>query len=96
MFCLGDVKVRAIVESSKARAMPSIVAMIAAVFVRVGMVIGGVFVGVMYDVMSRPARMLPRARRVSGFVIMGLFSFIGVFVGMRGNPVWTSSVIRRL
>lgn len=85
-----------IVESSRARAMPSIVAVMAAVFVERGMVIGGVFVGIIYDVMSRPARMLPRARRVSGAVIVGLFSFIGGFGGVRGNPVWTSSVIRRL
>lgn len=33
--------------SSRARMMPNIVTMMAAVFVRVGMVIGGVFVGVM-------------------------------------------------
>ena len=32
-------------ESSRARMMPRIVAIIAAVFVRVGMVMGGVFVG---------------------------------------------------
>lgn len=76
--------------------MPSIVAMIAAVFVVVGMVIGGVFIGVMYDVMNKPAKMLPKARRVSGFVIVGLFSFTGGFVGVRGNPVWTNNIIRRL
>lgn len=40
--------------------------------------------------------MLPRARRVMGFVIIGLFSFVGEFVGVRGKPVWTSSAIRRL
>lgn len=40
--------------------------------------------------------MLPRARRVSGFVICGLFSFIGVIVGMRGHSVCTRIVIRRL
>lgn len=34
-------------ESSRARIMPRIVRMMAAVFVVVGMVIGGVFVGVM-------------------------------------------------
>lgn len=83
-------------RSSRARIAPRIVAIIAVVFVSVGMVIGGVFVGVIYDVMSRPARMLPRARRVIGLVIVGLFSFMGVIVGVRVNPVWTSKVMRRL
>ena len=46
--------------------------------------------------MSRPARMLPRARRVIGLVTAGLFSFTGVVAGTRVNPVWTSRVMRRL
>lgn len=46
--------------------------------------------------MSRPAVMLPRASRVIGLMSVGVFSFIGVIVGMRGNPVWTSRVMRRL
>ena len=46
--------------------------------------------------MSRPARMLPRARRVIGLVIVGLFSFIGTIVGVRVNPVWTRRVMRML
>lgn len=46
--------------------------------------------------MSRPAVMLPSARRVIGFVICGLFSFIGVTVGIRVNSVCTRRVIRRL
>ena len=96
MLCLGCVRACVIVDSSRARTMPSIVAMMAAVFVGVGMVMGRVFVGVMYDVMSRPTRMLPKARRVRGLVIMGLFSFIGGFVDVRGNLVWTNNVIRRL
>lgn len=36
--------------------------------------------------MIRPARMLPRARRVIGLMMVGLFSFIGVIVGVRVNP----------
>lgn len=46
--------------------------------------------------MSRPAIMLPRARRVIGFVVRGSFSFIGVIVGIRVNSVCTRRVIRRL
>lgn len=45
---------------------------------------------------SNPAVMLPRARRVIGLMISGLFSFVGVIGGMRLNPVCTSRVIRRL
>lgn len=81
-------------ESSKARIIPRTVTRMAAVFVSVGIVIGEVFVGMMYDVMSRPARILPRARRVIGLMMVGLFSFIGVIEGVRVNPVWTSRVIR--
>lgn len=84
------------VVSSRARKMPRVVTMRAAVFVRGGIVIGGVCVGVIYDVIIRPAVMLPRARRVIGFVICGLFSFIGVIAGMRVGFVCTKRVIRRL
>ena len=45
MVCFGWVRVCVMFESSRARIMPRIVTIIAAVFVRVGMVIGGVFVG---------------------------------------------------
>ena len=44
--------------------------------------------------MSRPAVMLPRARRVKGEVIAGLFSFIGVRGGIRVDPACTSTVMR--
>lgn len=37
--------------------------------------------------MSRPAVMLPMASRVIGLMSVGLFSFMGVIVGMRGNSV---------
>lgn len=47
VFCFGRVRVCVMFDSSRARRMPRIVMMIAAVFVSVGMVIGGVFVGVM-------------------------------------------------
>ena len=45
---------------------------------------------------SRPAAMLPRASRVIGLTRVGVFSFMGVIAGMRGNPVWTSKVMRKL
>lgn len=40
--------------------------------------------------------MLPRARRVIGLMIVGLFSFIGGDGIMRVNPVCTRRVMRRL
>lgn len=46
--------------------------------------------------MRRPARMVPRARRRMGEVIVGLFSFTAEIGDVRVNPVWTSKVIRRL
>lgn len=46
--------------------------------------------------MSSPAMMLPRARRVIGLVVVGLFSFIEGIVIMRVYPVWTNRVIRKL
>lgn len=51
------------------------------------MVIGGVFVGMMYEVMRNPARMLPSARRVMGEITAGLFSFTGVKGGTRTKPL---------
>lgn len=47
VFCFGWVRVCVIFDSSRARIMPRVVTIMAAVFVVVGMVIGGVFVGVM-------------------------------------------------
>lgn len=82
--------------SSRARIRPRVVAMMAAVFVNMGIVIGGVCVGVVYDVMSRPAMMLPKARRVIGLRVSGLFSFIGVTARVRVNSVCARRVIRRL
>lgn len=45
VVCFGWVRVCVMFESSRARITPRIVTIIAVVFVRVGMVIGGVFVG---------------------------------------------------
>lgn len=83
-------------ESSRARAIPRIVTRRAAVLVIVGIVIGGVLAGGMNDVISIPIVMLPRASRVRGPVIRGLFSFIGVIGSVRVCPACTSSVMRTL
>lgn len=58
--------------------------------------LGGVVMGGVMDEMSKPAKMLPMARGVMGLDSVGSFSFIGVSVGTRVGPVWTSRVIRRL
>lgn len=83
-------------ESSRAMIRPRMVTVIAAIFVSVGIVRGGVFEGRMKDVMSKPAVMLPIARRMIGFVIIELFSLMGVIGGVRVGPVWTKMVMRRL
>ena len=44
--CFGCVRMCVVVDSSRARVMPRAATIIAVVFVRVGMVIGRVFVGV--------------------------------------------------
>lgn len=95
-FCLGVVRVWVACESSRARMSPRAVTMMAAVFVRVGMVIGGVFVGRIREEISSPAMILPRARRVMGRMAEGVFSSIGVIGGVRVYPVWTRMVMRRL
>lgn len=46
--------------------------------------------------MSRPDRIVPRARRKMGLVISGLFSLVGVIEGVRVNPAWTRDVMRML
>lgn len=86
-LCLGEAMVCVRFESSSASVRPRTVTVIAAIFVSIGMVIGGVFVGRVKDVMSRPIIMLPIARRVMGLVTAGLFSLIGMIGGMRVGPV---------
>lgn len=83
-------------ESSRARIIPRVVTMMAAVFVMVGMVIGGVFMGRVRDEISKPAMMLPKARRIMGRMAGGVFSLMGVIVGVRVCPVWIRRVMRRL
>lgn len=83
-----------IFEISRARRIPRAVTSRAVILMYVGIVIGGVFMGMMKEVMISPAVMLPRARRVIGATTAGLFSFIGVRGGIRVNPVCTSMVMR--
>lgn len=42
-----------------------------------GMVIIGVLRGVIFEIIRRPAIMLPQARRLIGLITAGLFSLIG-------------------
>ncbi len=95
-FCFGGESVCVVFESSRARIIPRVVTMIAAVFVMGGMVIGGVFVGRIRDEIRRPAMMLPKANRMIGRMAEGVFSLIGVIGMVRLYPVWTSRVMRRL
>ena len=46
--------------------------------------------------MSRPDRMVPRARCRMGLVMSELFSLVGVVGEIRVNPAWTRDVMRRL
>lgn len=87
-------RVWAIFEISNAIAIPRTVTTRAVILMESGIVIGGVFVGVINDVMRNPTVMLPSARRVMGEITAGSFSFIGVRGGIRTKPVCTSTVMR--
>lgn len=63
--------------SSRARIRPVIVTRRAASLSRGGIVIMGVFKGVMFEVISSPATTLPQAKRLMGLITEGLFSLIG-------------------
>lgn len=87
-------RVWAIFVISRARAIPRAVTARAVILMDRGIVIVGVFVGMINEVMRNPARILPNASRVMGEVTAGLFSLIGVRGGIRTKPVCTSTVIR--
>lgn len=93
-FRLGKIRVWAISDSSRARAIPRAVTTRAVILMDRGIVMGGVFIGSVNEVIRNPAVMLPSARRVIGEVTAGLFSLTGVRDGIRVNPVWTSRVMR--
>lgn len=73
MFNCFDV-LRAI---SRAVISPITVTIRAAILAYRGIVIIGFFIGVMFDVMIRPAIMLPQANRLIGLITDLLFSLIG-------------------
>lgn len=61
-----------------------------------GIDITGVFVGKMFDVISRPATILPQASRLIGLITARLFSLIGDKALNRGWPIDTKNTTRRL
>lgn len=63
--------------SSRAKRRPSTETIRAASFNKGGIDITGVFRGIMLDVSTSPARILPQARRLIGLMTAGLFSLIG-------------------
>ena len=82
--------------NSRARSKPRIVTVRAASFSRGGIDITGVFKGRMFEVISRPAMMLPQASRLIGLITAGLFSLIGERELNRGCPMETKKTTRRL
>lgn len=82
--------------SSRAIRRPSSVTIRAVSFRRGGMDMTGVFIGRMFIVISRPATILPQARRLIGLITAGLFSLIGERVLNRGWPMDTKKMTRRL
>lgn len=82
--------------SSRAVRRPRSVIARAASFRRGGMDMTGVFIGRMFAVISRPARMLPQASRLIGLITAGLFSLMGEKVLKRGRPIETKKTTRKL
>lgn len=75
--------------SSRAVSKPTTVTRRAASFRAGGIDITGVFIGTMFEVIRRPAIMLPQASRFSGLMTAGLFSLIGEIELNRGCPIET-------
>lgn len=82
--------------SSMAVNKPIIVTTRAATFKGKGIVIIGVFEDKKFDVMMRPATILPQARRLIGLITDKLFSLIGDNARNRGVPIVTKKTTRRL
>ena len=61
-----------------------------------GIVIVGVFRGITWEVIKRPAMMLPQARRLMGLKMRELFSLMGDSGRKRGAPIDTRKIIRVL
>lgn len=82
--------------SSMASVNPAIVTANAESFRYSGMVICGIVMGGMEFEMRKPAKMLPRARRIMGLTRRGLFSLMFVEVGKRGLPRSAKKMMRVL
>lgn len=82
--------------SCRAVSSPRIETVSAASFRRGGIDITGVFRGRMFEVINRPAMMLPQARRLMGLITAELFSLMGDNELNRGWPIETKKTTRRL
>lgn len=79
-----------------ANSRPIVVTMRAVSFRLTGMVMVGVFEAKKFDVMIRPAIMLPQASRLIGLITAGLFSLMGDKGLNRGVPIVTKKTTRKL
>lgn len=82
--------------SSVATRSPRMVTPKAVSFRYNGMVTWGYDVGGTQLEIRNPAKMLPTARRLIGFISRGLFSLIVISVVKRGYPVMVKKIIRIL
>lgn len=62
----------------------------------VGMVIMGILEGRKFEVITRPATILPQARRLIGLMTSELFSLMGDRGRNRGDPIVTKKITRKL
>lgn len=85
-----------VVASARAIISPVVVTASAANLRDRGIVIMGVLDGRKYEVMTRPATMLPQAKRSIDAVTAGLFSLMGEKEENRGEPIVTKKTTRRL
>lgn len=77
------------VANSRAMISPSAVTVRAVSLIEVGIVISGVLSGKTFDVITRPAIILPQASRLIGFKTSFRFSLIGESALNRGWPMVT-------
>lgn len=82
--------------SSRAKRRPRILTIRAASLSEGGIVITGVFKGIILEVIKRPAMMLPQASRLMGLITAGVFSLMGERGLNRGWPMETKKITRRL
>lgn len=82
--------------SSMAVIRPAIVTRRAVVFIIIGIVMTGVFIGRKFCVIISPAMILPQASRLMELITNGLFSLIGDKGKNRGVPMVTKYTSRKL